>query len=128
MDAQVNKQQELAAFEDRWNEAIVSNMPEMIAAFMANDWVIVGTEGGITGKAAFLGEVIAGNLTHSRMDSDERHVQIYGDVGVVISKGTSAGAYLGKPFSFYEWSMSVFVFRNGQWQCVTSMLTPALQK
>ena len=115
----------LILFGKQWDEAMVSNNVEEIAKFMSDDWVIVGTEGGITSKSSFLEWIKSGDLTHRRMDSDEIRVKIYGNTGVVTSRGTSAGKYKGQPFNLYEWSTSVFIWQEEKWSCVLTMLTPA---
>lgn len=117
--------EELLEFGQKWDEALVSNDVDAISSFMSDDWTIIGTAGGITTKESFLDWIRSGDLTHNRMDSDETHIQIYGSTGIVTSRGTSAGMYLGKPFSLYEWSLSVFIRSENEWKCVATMLTPA---
>jgi ketosteroid isomerase-like protein len=121
------KQQEVEAlihFGRLWDEAMVNNDADEIGKFMAADWVIVGTEGGITSKSSFLDGIRSGDLMHTRMDSDDSRVQLYGNTGVVTSRGTSSGKYKGQPFSFYEWSTSIYIREKGKWRCVLTMLTP----
>src|SRR5262245_34334656 len=115
---------ELVLFNKQWDEAMVKNNAEEISRFISDDWVIIGTEGGITTKKSFLDVITSGDLTHNRMDSDESRIKIYGETAVVTNRGTSAGLYKGVPFEFYEWSTSVFVRKNGKWICVLTMLTP----
>ncbi len=119
------REKELLQVERDWNKAIEQNNVEEIGSFMSDDWVIVGTGGGITSKNEFLGWIRSGDLSHSRMDADETRVRVYGDTGVVTSRGTSGGKYKGQNFELYEWSTSTFFYRNGRWICVHSMLTPA---
>jgi ketosteroid isomerase-like protein len=118
-------QEELQEFGKRWDQAIVDNDPDKISQFMSDDWVIVGTEGGITSKSDFLQAVRSGDLFHTKMSFEDLHIKVYGDAGVVISRGTSSGTYKGQPFSFYEWSTSTYIRNEGRWQCVLTMLTPA---
>jgi ketosteroid isomerase-like protein len=108
-----------------WDAAMVRNDAEEIGAFMSSDWVIVGTDGGITERSKFLESIRSGDLVHHSMESDEMRVKTYGDTGVVIARGTSAGTYRGEAFSFYEWSQSVFIHLSDRWICVSTMLTPA---
>lgn len=121
----MNAEEELILFGQQWDEAMIGNNAEEIAKFMSGDWVIVGTDGGITPKDVFLQWISSGDLTHNRMDSDETRIKVYGDSAVVTSRGTSAGHYKGNPFQFYEWSTSVFIRKEGRWICVHTMLTPA---
>ena len=116
---------ELLQFGLAWDQAMVRNNANEIGKFMSNEWIIVGTEGGITSKNEFLSHIRSGDLTHSRMDSDETSIKIYENTGIVTSRGTSAGNYKGHSFEFYEWSTSIFIRTNKQWLCVHTMLTPA---
>lgn len=115
---------ELLQFGLAWDQAMVRNNADEIGKFMSNEWIIVGTEGGITTKKEFLSHIRSGDLMHNRMDSDETIIKIYENTGIVTSRGTSAGIYQGQPFQFYEWSTSIFVRKNKQWLCVHTMLTP----
>ena len=116
---------ELSEFGKEWDRAIEANDAVAIGKFMSEDWVIIGTEGGITSKESFLDFVRSGDLLHDKMDFEDLRIEIYGDTGVVTSKGTSSGTYKGAPFSFYEWSSNVFIKKNEEWTCVLTMLTPA---
>ena len=73
----MNTEEDLILFGKHWDEAMVSNNVDEIKKFMSDDWVIVGTEGGITSKSSFLEWIKSGLVTHSRMDSDEIRVRIY---------------------------------------------------
>ncbi|RPD42119.1 nuclear transport factor 2 family protein [Chitinophaga barathri] len=121
----MEEQQTLIDFEHDWDEAILTNITAEFEKFVSEDWVIVGTEGGIMPKSAYLQWVGSGDLVHTRMDSGSFRVKIYGDSAVITSKGTSAGTWQGMPFSFLEWSTNVCRKENGRWVCVLTMLTPA---
>ncbi len=120
-------EQELITFTTLWDEAMLTNDADQIGKFMSDDWVIIGSDG-ITSKTAFLEWIISGTVTHNRMDADELHVRIYGNTGIIISKGTSAGTYNVESFSLYEWSTNVFLKTDGKWLCLITMLTPANAK
>jgi ketosteroid isomerase-like protein len=120
-------QNELVDFGRLWDKAMVNNDAEEIGTFMAYDWVIVGTEGGITPRSTFLTSIKSGDLSHDTMNSEDIRVKIYGEMGVLTSRGTSSGRYKDQPFSFYEWSTSVFIRDREKWKCILTMLTPALK-
>jgi hypothetical protein len=92
--------QQLIQFGRQWDEAIANNNVEEISKFMSADWVIVGTEGGITSKSDFLDTIISGDLVHTKMDFQDIHVKVYANCGVVTSRGTSSGTYKGHAFQF----------------------------
>lgn len=119
--------EELTRLEKDWGEAIVSNNAEAIGGYMSDDWIIVGTEGGITGKEAFLNFIRSGDLIHIVMDFDSMRIRSYENSAVVTSRGTSSGTYKEQPFSFYEWSTDVWIKEYGEWKCVLTMLTPAVK-
>jgi len=118
------EKQELLTVTRLWDEAMVKNDPAEIGGFMADEWVIISSDG-ITSKSAFLKWISLGKVNHNRMDADELIINIYGDTGIVVGRGTSAGTFEGQNFSLYEWSTSIFIKTNGVWLCVLTMLTPA---
>jgi ketosteroid isomerase-like protein len=118
----------LLLFSKAWDDAMIRNDAVEIGRFMSDDWVIIGTEGGITPKSAFMRSIESGDLLHTRMDAADFRVRVYGDSGVLTSRGTSSGTYKGQSFSYFEWSTSVFLWKNDSWSCVLTMLTPAASK
>jgi ketosteroid isomerase-like protein len=108
-----------------WDSAIADNNVPEIGKFMAEDWVIVGTEGGITSKNDFLKFIKSGDLVHSKMEFEDIRVVVYENTGIVTSKGTSNGTYKGDPFRYYEWSTNIYIKNDEGWLCVLTMLTPA---
>jgi ketosteroid isomerase-like protein len=108
-----------------WDNAIATNSVSAIGKFMASDWVIIGTEGGITAKSGFLKFIESGDLVHTSMAFEDIRIAVYGESAIVTSKGTSSGNYKGTPFSYFEWSTNVFVLSQNEWLCVLTMLTPA---
>ncbi|HTF02422.1 MAG TPA: nuclear transport factor 2 family protein [Bacteroidia bacterium] len=121
----MNPEEELIQFAKDWDRAMENNDVDEIGKFMSDDWIIVGTSGGITSKSEFLGWIKSGEVLHTRMDSDFVRVKIYENTGVLTSRGTSAGKYKGQDFELYEWSASTFIRANSTWVCVQTMLTPA---
>lgn len=117
----------LLDFSLNWDKALAENNVQEISRYMSDDWVCVATEGGILEKEKFLENISSGKLVHTRMDTDESRVRVYGNTGVITGIGTSAGTWMGDEFSFYEWSTSVFTWENDRWFCVLTMLTSAAQ-
>ncbi|MZF86369.1 nuclear transport factor 2 family protein [Streptomyces sp. SID5643] len=116
---------QLARLARGWAEAIVSNDPARIAAFMADEWVIV-SDSGIDPKERFLSLVESGALTHSTMDlTTDPRIRVYGDTAVVTGRLTNTAHYQGERHDADEWTTDVFVRRRGRWLCVLSHITPA---
>ncbi len=114
---------ELIRVAHDWDRAMVGNDADAIGAFMADDWVIVGSDGRIGEKAAFLALVKSGDLTHDVMTSEGFRVRVYGDTAVVTARGVSGGRYRGQAFREEERSSSVFVRQEGRWRCVLTHLS-----
>jgi ketosteroid isomerase-like protein len=114
---------ELIALAHAWDRAMVTNDADAIGSFMADDWTIVGSDGGVGGRERFLALVRSGALTHDVMTSEELDVRVYGDAAVVIACGVSGGRWQGQAFRETERSSSVFVRRGGGWRCVLTHLS-----
>ena len=106
-----------------WDRAMVLNDADAIGQFMADDWVIVGSDGRIADKATFLGLIRSGALTHDVMESHELDVRVYDAAAVVLARGVSGGHYQGQPFREVERVSCVFVRPHGQWRCVLTHLS-----
>ena len=115
--------QDLIEVAHAWDRALVTNDAEALGRFMAEDWVIIGSDGGRSDKARFLGLVKSGTLTHDVMTSEDLNVRIYGDTAVVTSRGISGGKYQGQSFRETERVSCVFVKQDGDWKCVLTHLS-----
>ena len=114
---------ELRATAAAWDQAMIANDADAIGCFMADEWIIVGTDGGVTGRAAFLSQIRDGRLSHHTMTTEDAHVRIYGDVGVLVARGVSAGSFEGHRFRVEERQSNVFVRQQGSWRCVLTHLS-----
>ncbi len=114
---------ELLAVAEAWDRAMVTNDPEAIGRYMADDWVIVGPDGSVNGKQHLLQLVRSGKLTHDVMESHEPDVRVYGETAVMIARGISGGSWAGTPFHLVERASSVFVRQAGSWRCVLTHLS-----
>lgn len=119
---------ELLQLERDWSQAFVKNDAAAIGRYLADDWVVIGEEGDITGRAAFLEEIRSGRLVFEKMDLDDMKVRSYGNAAVVIGRATSAGKYQGQAFSGQSRWTDVFVRQDGGWRCVSAQLTPIGKK
>lgn len=116
-------ERELIDVAHAWDRAMVTNDATAIGSFMADDWIIVGSDGSVTDKAGFLSLVESGIVTHDVMTSENIRVRVYGDAAVVTADGVSAGKYHGQPFHEVERASSVFVRQSGAWRCVLTHLS-----
>jgi ketosteroid isomerase-like protein len=115
--------EELIATIHGWDQAMISNDPAAIGSFMADDWTIIGSDGGQSDKARFLGLIRSGTLTHNVMTTEDLNIRLYGNTAVVTSRGVSAGTYQGYPFREVERVSCVFVKQEGNWKCILTHLS-----
>lgn len=113
----------LLALAHAWDRAMVQNDAEAIGRYMADDWIIVGSDGSMSNKSTFLHLIECGALTHDVMTSEDITVRVYGHAAFVIARGVSGGQYQGRPFRELERSSNVFVQQGSQWRCVLTHLS-----
>lgn len=106
-----------------WDRAMVGNDADAIGRYMADDWIIIGSDGKVIDKATFLALVESGTVTHDVMESHDLNVRVYGDAAVVVARGVSAGKYQGQAFREVERATCVFIRKDGQWRCVVTHLS-----
>jgi len=114
---------ELVTLSKEFSEAMVTNDATKIGTYLADEWIIVGSDGGIIDRARFLGVIQSGTLVHNAMDSEDVRVRIYGTTAVVTALTSSKAQYMNREFSTRERTTDVFVKRDGRWQCVITQLT-----
>jgi uncharacterized protein (TIGR02246 family) len=115
---------DVLAAEADWAEAIVANDADRIAGFVTEDWVIV-SESGISPGATFLALVASGELDHTAMAvADQAQVRVLGDIAIVTARMTNTAHFRGQRYDADEWTMDVFVRRDGRWLCALTHYTP----
>lgn len=119
---------DLIALEDQFARALVKGDVESLDSLVSDDWIIIGPEGRVINKSAFLDVVKSGALTHSTMELDEMRVRVYGDTATVTARAVTTGTYQGQAFTTQERSTDFFVRQQRQWKCVLTQLTTITEK
>lgn len=114
---------DLIRLSHEWDRAMLTNDPDTIGRFMADDWIIIGADGSVDTRAHFLETVRAGVVAHDVMESHDLDVRVYGDAALVVARGVSGGTYHGQRFLLNERVSSVFVRTAGEWRCVSTHLS-----
>lgn len=117
-------EQALVELSHAWDRAMLTNDADLIGDFLAEEWLIIGADGNVSGKEEFLGHIRAETFTHDTMTSEGLEVRLYGDTAVILSRGVSGGQFRGRPFKEHERASSVFVQRDGRWRCVLTHVVP----
>lgn len=115
----------LVELETAFNVAMVSNDVARIAACISDDWVLVTPEVGPISRAAILGAIAQGRLTHSMMTKAAASAKVIGDVALITSRCRNSGTFQGSPIEADEWVTDVYALHGGEWRCVLTHLTPA---
>ncbi len=84
---------------------------------LANEYRLTGPDGAVTDKKAEMQKAKAGNPAHQPIAANDLQVNVYGDAAVLT--GRRAYQVAGDEFRF----TSVYVWRDGRWQCVARQVT-----
>lgn len=121
-------EQELLKLENEFARAVASNDADALDRLLADDWIIVEPDGGMIGKAQFLGVIRSGALSHESMESTELRIRVYGNTAVVTGVTTSKGKFMGQDFTSCERATDIFVKQADRWRCVFTQLTRFTKK
>lgn len=117
---------EVLAVSTAWDAALVRNDAELIATYMADDWVYVGPAGP-TPKADIIGWIASGQLAHQTMEAiGAPRVSVYGETAVITSRKRSTGTWDGVSYAADEWISETFALMEGRWLCILSHKCPNL--
>ena len=121
-------EEELLKLEKEFERAVADNDVDAIDGLLADDWIIVDPDGGITDKARFLGVIKSGALSHESMESADLRVRLYGNTAVVTGLTTTKGKFSGQDFTSCERATDIFVKQDDRWKCVFTQLTRFTKK
>ena len=114
---QVDLEKKLAGLE----QELVAATPKGDVAFLdrvlAKEYRLTGPDGAVTDKKAELQKAKAGNPAYEPIAATDLQVNVYGDAAVLT--GRRAYQVGGDEFRF----TSVYVWRDGRWQCVARQVT-----
>lgn len=112
------------AAELAFNAAMVSNDVEQIRRCITANCTLVTPERGPVPGARLLSLIEGGVLGHSSMSKQTHLVRVWGDLAVVIGRGTSTGWYRGAPIAADEWVCDIYRRVDGARRCELTQLTP----
>ena len=107
---------EILKLEEKFAQAIIKNDVSAVEKILANDWIIVNSDGRVIDRARFLEVMKSSALTHEDMKSEDINVRIYGDTAVVTAITSTKGKYASNEFTTKERATDVFIKRKGEWQ------------
>ncbi len=115
----------LIELEERFNQAMISNDIEEIAACITDDWILVTPEAGPVPRSRILDVIRSGMLTHATMTKTATHAAVVGDMAWITGRGQNSGTFNGEPIEADEYVTDVYRHVDGKWLCMLTHLTPA---
>ena len=117
----------LIALENAWNQAQVHHDARALESLVGAKFIYTDTDGTVMTKAQFLADAKDMSFQASLVTNDNVKVDLYPNAAVVSGRYHTKGTYKGKPFNHYGRFTDMWIFQNGEWQCVASHTT-LLQK
>jgi ketosteroid isomerase-like protein len=114
----------IAALEEQWRAATLSNDVAAIDRMLADDYVGIGPDGTIASKADEMAARRDGQRKLTQIDVLERKVRIYGTTAVVTSRAIVTGVYDTMPLTGEFRYTRVYNLSHGQWRIVSFEASP----
>lgn len=118
---EADAESKLVAMEHVWAQAYMSKDPKALARILDDGFVCVSSDGGLHTKADVLADVSASQtlelLTESMM------VRLHGDTAIITGIFKTVGVQHGKAFTRHERFVDTWLYRNGQWASISSVVT-----
>ncbi|AZI42653.1 nuclear transport factor 2 family protein [Deinococcus psychrotolerans] len=106
---------EVLALDDAWNRGYQSRDVGLLGGVLADDWLALFADGGVTTKLQLLAGVPSN--PEAALSFERQTAQLYGDTAVVRGSLTANGQYVQ---SF----LRIYARRAGRWQAVAVQVVP----
>ena len=116
--------QEVESSERAWSKAFLRHDLDALSRLLADDFVGIDGRGLVSDKAAELEEAKApppgfdGPILE-REDLSDIRVRVYGSTAILTALNTAQFSDKGGPSTIRYRRTTVWVFRDGRWQCVS---------
>ena len=110
----------LIAVEHAWGNALLKRDVAGFGRCLADEWVLITSDGSRVTKAVALGDLKSGALKIDSFRLDDVTVRLYGNTAVVRGLITEKSKLRDKDTSGKSRFTDVFVKRDGRWQAVAS--------
>jgi ketosteroid isomerase-like protein len=122
-DRDADSEQELKKLEHDWAAAVEKNDADVIARFLADDFVFIGPRGNLQERMPHLDDFRSGRLAIEAVKIEETRIRVYGDAAVVSSRFLIKGKFVGMditgPYRFTD----TWVKLHGRWLSVARQQT-----
>ncbi len=120
-DAAAEKQ--VATLSKQYREAAIKGDTGAMDALLSDDWVVIGPDGGVGGKAQNMRDFKDGSVAFEAMDPSEVKVRVYGDAAVVTSRIHAKLKMKGEKIDNHVRVSEFYAKQGGKWQCVSTQVT-----
>jgi len=113
----------LKQLSDHWDRVIVAKDAAAVAGNMAEDFRIIDRRGDISGKQAFVADILDPKLTIDPYTVEDFDVRLYGDTALLSGRTHMTGKYDGQPFASNYRYIDIYVRKGGVWKIVSVQIT-----
>jgi len=118
-----DRESKIIAMEHVWAQAYMAKDPKALARILDDAFVCVDSNGRLPAKADVLADVKTSNLLQLLMEAMAVH--LHGDTAIITGIFRTTGVDHGKPFARRERFVDTWLYRNGQWVSISSLVTAA---
>jgi uncharacterized protein (TIGR02246 family) len=115
---------DLIEAERTWVQAHRDLDLESMENMLADDYLQIRPDGSVVGKREVLDSYRSGNRRWDLAESDQYHVNVLGDVAILIGRWIGRGENDGEPFNYTARFMAIYVKRDGRWLLLADQSTP----
>jgi ketosteroid isomerase-like protein len=116
-------ERELLAVEAAWDDAIVRKDRAALEGIIAEDFILVGTDGRVSNRSEMLDAVLSSDLHIEPFETRDVRVRIYGKVAVLTGWFVQHGTFQGRAYETSSRYTDVYVKRGGKWRGVLAHAT-----
>jgi ketosteroid isomerase-like protein len=111
----------IIAMEHVWAQAYAVKDPKALAAILDDAFVCVTSDGKVMNKTEVLADVKTS--TALQVLTESMAVHLHGDTAIVTGTFRTKGMEAGKPYTRRERFVDTWLYKNGQWVSLTTMVT-----
>jgi ketosteroid isomerase-like protein len=119
-DSGSGAESKIIAMEHVWAEAYMGKDPKALARILDDGFVCVASDGRMLNKAQVLADVKTTSAV--QILTEAMVVHLHGDTAIVTGTFRTKGVEHGKPYAQRERFVDTWIYRNGQWISLTTML------
>jgi ketosteroid isomerase-like protein len=122
-DSDSDAASKIVAMEHVWAQAYMVKDPRALARILDDAFVCVGSDGKLLTKAEVMADVKTS--TALQVLTESMVVHLHGNTAIVTGTFQTKGVERGKPYARRERFVDTWLYKNGQWVSLTTMVTLA---